>query len=341
MFRDASEEQAFVTTVIQQTGGVHAARISGPTTTEDDAATKSYLEGLHLRASAIGPPTTAADDDTTRQYLDALGVSAKRLRSTGVADDEANRSYVDSLEVSAGDAKRLRSGTAADADSNRTYINGLEVAAASAHVLTWQPWVDADTASNAWYVRAVLGLGMRPPVVAVIDRNRSTLPSGSTDMDGYVPALDDRVLLTGQTDAVQNGVYVVQPSGRLVRSADMAEGHRCSASAVFCAPLGTMFVCVNATGSDCVGRDALEWREMIWDAAGVRRCLRVEDWVDRPYDRTSDDTWWLGRNHQRPRGRRPGGARPAWGGRNGQRNEPLVHRWPGRQCRSHQQRGGR
>ena len=298
VFRNTAEEQAFIEGIIQPTAATHATRLSGPTTAEDDAATRSYLNGLGLQASVIGPPTSAAEDSVTRTYLDSIGLTAKRLRSSTTDDDTANRSYVDglgvyaaqakrlrgeaktddvanvayidSLGVSAAQAKRLLSATSTDDDHNRNYINSLGVSAGAARTLQASPLNPADVDDNAFSVRAVLGVGMRPPVVAVVTIPVTGLRPGDV-WGGYSLQENDRALLMGQWNAPENGVYVVQGSGNLQRSTDMAEGFRCAGSLVLCTTNMTMFLCISPQHHDAVGQDPLVWTEVAWDEDSVRR----------------------------------------------------------------------
>lgn len=62
----------------------------------------------------------------------------------------------------------------------------------------------------------------RQPVRALSDTNIASL-SGTTTVDGVSLVADDRVLLTGQTDETENGIWVVK-AGAWERATDMDTG---------------------------------------------------------------------------------------------------------------------
>jgi len=79
--------------------------------------------------------------------------------------------------------------------------------------------VNASDAATKGYVDAVAeGLHVHASVVALADSNVS-LPTAPATVDGVSLSLNDRVLLTGQTSAAENGIYVVI-NGDLARAAD-------------------------------------------------------------------------------------------------------------------------
>ena len=82
-------------------------------------------------------------------------------------------------------------------------------------------------------------------------------------MDGKTLVTGDRILLAGQTNAVENGVYVVAASGAPSRVPDIPEGLSCSGIYVFVDDgdtyLDRSFVCTSNKGSDVVGTNNLEW----------------------------------------------------------------------------------
>lgn len=86
----------------------------------------------------------------------------------------------------------------------------------------------ADThAANKQYVDAVArGLKWKQSVVAATTANvtlSSALEAGDT-LDGVELTADDRILVKNQTDATENGIYVVQSTGSPVRASDLATG---------------------------------------------------------------------------------------------------------------------
>lgn len=82
--------------------------------------------------------------------------------------------------------------------------------------------VSSQSAVKAYVDAAVLNLDPKDPVLTVATTNiniSSGLINGAT-IGGFVVSTGDRVLLTGQTDASKNGIYVVVASGAASRSSD-------------------------------------------------------------------------------------------------------------------------
>lgn len=91
----------------------------------------------------------------------------------------------------------------------------------------------------------------------------STLGAGSV-LDGVTLAAGDRVLLAAQTDAIENGMYVIADAGTAPeRAPDLPVGSGACGTYAF-VDEGTMyvdrsFVCVSNVGADVVGTHPLEW----------------------------------------------------------------------------------
>ena len=79
----------------------------------------------------------------------------------------------------------------------------------------------SDAATKAYADSVAQGLSVKASVRALADSNITL--SGTQTIDGVALNSGDRVLLTGQTNAVDNGIYVVA-SGAWSRSSDMANG---------------------------------------------------------------------------------------------------------------------
>lgn len=90
----------------------------------------------------------------------------------------------------------------------------------------------------------------------------SALENGDT-LDGVTLATGDRVLLTAQSTASQNGIYVVAASGSPSRAADLYAGDSARGAVVVAmegtAGAGKSYVCTSAAGSDVVGTNSLTW----------------------------------------------------------------------------------
>lgn len=85
--------------------------------------------------------------------------------------------------------------------------------------LSTAPNASGQAAEYSWVIgqvqAAAAGIASKPPVNAVATSNLTL--SGLTAIDGYTPAVGDRILVTAQTTATQNGVYVAA-SGAWTRS---------------------------------------------------------------------------------------------------------------------------
>lgn len=82
--------------------------------------------------------------------------------------------------------------------------------------------LSSQAAVKAYVDAATLNIDAKDPVITVAFANiniSSALINGAT-IGGYVVATGDRVLLVAQTDASQNGIYVVVASGAASRSPD-------------------------------------------------------------------------------------------------------------------------
>lgn len=94
----------------------------------------------------------------------------------------------------------------------------------------------------------------------------SELEAGDT-LDGVTLVADMRVLLTGQTSAGEDGIYVVPASGAASRAADYPAATACSGH-VYTITQGTtygdtQYQCTNASGSDVVGTDGIDVKEVL------------------------------------------------------------------------------
>jgi len=104
------------------------------------------------------------------------------------------------------------------------------------------------------------------------------LEAGDT-INGVILAPGDRVFLTAQTNAVENGIYVVQPIGGAVRSTDLALGDAAGAAIIFVREgaqyADTGWICTNDAGNDIVGTDLLDF-QVFAGAGGAGLELRDE-----------------------------------------------------------------
>jgi hypothetical protein len=142
------------------------------------------------------------------------------------------------------------------------------------------PTSDADVSSKGYVDGSVQGLSLKKPVrlatrapVAL-----SALQSGVT-IDGVIAAAGDRVLLMGQTNGGENGIWIVGATGFPTRPVDFGGASvpyaACGAYAFVDQGLTLArrgFVCIAPVGADVVGEAT--------DLPFVQVAVRPEDLVD-------------------------------------------------------------
>lgn len=106
------------------------------------------------------------------------------------------------------------------------------------------------------------GLTLKDPVRIVADTPVATLSGLPPSIDGVAAGVGDRLLLTAQTNAIDNGIWVVQ-AGAWSRPADFLPDSAASLNFVF-VDQGTFhkdtgWLCTTDSGSDVVGTDTLAW----------------------------------------------------------------------------------
>lgn len=162
-------------------------------------ATKSYVDQTETDA------VTAANSYTDAEIaaIPVLDVSGKQDKVTGVSDTEIG--YLDGVTSAIQtqlDAKLNLAGG--------TMTGNLTLAGAP---------TQANHAATKAYADSISeGLHIHQSVVALAASNIS-LPTAPATLDGVTLTLNDRVLLTGQTNPAENGIYVVI-NGDLARAAD-------------------------------------------------------------------------------------------------------------------------
>ena len=251
-YLNAPGRQFFVTDGTEQRGTMYVCTHAGTNTefmpmlsrpelrdqTEEQMFVKGLVQGNGgVRASRICAPTTADDDTATKEYMEQLSLrasTAKRIQTDLNVDDDAfNREYIDALCVVAKKARILESSDTSDIDANASYIRNL------------------------------VGSGERTSVNAVSVSPTTGLSIGSV-LNGVLLQRGSRVLLSGQSDAMENGIYTVETDGALHRAPDMSPGSHCAGSHLFVQPSMRRFLNVNPYGLDVVGLHALQWQEVIW-----------------------------------------------------------------------------
>ena len=132
----------------------------------------------------------------------------------------------------------------------------------------WAP-TNAHDAVNKEYVDGLAqGLNVKDSVIAMSDTDVAL--SNTTTIDGVAMADGDRVLLTGQTTASENGIWIVR-SGAWERPTDFDTGDAVASAFLFVEEgtsyADTGWVCTNDQGSDIVDTDNLAFAK--FSTAGV------------------------------------------------------------------------
>ena len=182
----------------------------------DDAVTSAKLAAGAVDSAALGSLAV-----TTAKLADA-GVSAAKLSSNAVETSKINDGAVTTAKIAADavDASKL------DESDNYSFSGTVSVPTPSA----------SGHAANKSYVDSVAaGLSVKENVRVATDSNVdiSSLPA---NIDGIAMSNGDRVLLFGQTDDTENGVYSYTSSGSsMSRASDMDAGSRLPRSLPVCA----------------------------------------------------------------------------------------------------------
>jgi hypothetical protein len=136
-------------------------------------------------------------------------------------------------------------------------INGQKITGSAA------PTAGTDLVTKTYADAIAVGLKVKTPAVAVATANQATLSGTAQTIDGVaLNTIGQRVLLTAQTTATQNGLWVVA-AGAWTRPADFATGSGAAQSYVLVTGgtlnAGSSYFCTNVTGSDVVDTANLTW----------------------------------------------------------------------------------
>lgn len=156
-------------------------------------------------------------------------------------------------------------------------LSGTEVAtrnAADTALVTLEvatPTAAAHATTKAYVDSLLNGLVWKNPARAVATSNIATL-SGTAVIDGVSLAAGDRVLLTAQTTATENGAWEVQ-TGAWTRPADFPTGGSAQANAFFItegtANADTAWVCTTDKPNDIIDTNNLAFVQFASVTAGV------------------------------------------------------------------------
>lgn len=261
--------------------------------TSDESTKAASTEYVAAKISEVVPTITAgaATKLETGRNISATGdiswdiasfdgtsdvTAAATLAETGVVagtytkvtvDAKGRATFGDTLVAS--DIPTLDAAKISDFDSQVRTSRLDQMAAPTASVdfngqsLTGlaDPVADQDAATKGYVDSVAQGLDAKLSVVAASTAN--IVLSGEQTIDGVAVVAGNRVLVKGQTDVSENGIYVVA-AGAWSRSVDAASWEALVSAFVF-VEAGTVnadsgWVCVADSGGN-LGTDAVEWSQ--------------------------------------------------------------------------------
>lgn len=132
------------------------------------------------------------------------------------------------------------------------------------------PSVATDAAPKGYVDSVAQGLSIKASCRVLADSNQSL--TGTPTIDSVATQVGDRVLLTGQTNPVQNGIYVIA-SGTWARSSDMAAGSSAAGAFTFIEEgtvyISTGWVCNDPVSSAIVGTASLGFTQFSSAGSGI------------------------------------------------------------------------
>jgi hypothetical protein len=248
------------------TSGVHGVTGDVVGTTDTQTLTNKVLgsgtqasDDIDMNGNKIIDLATPTDgtDAVTKNYADA-GDQATLT---------AAESYTDGREIAITTAYELYADTAeADAISAAASSAAALYAPLAGATFTGDVILNADPtqalgAATKQYVDSVAeGLHIHASVVALSDSNIA-LPTAPSEIDGVTLSDGDRVLLAGQTDLTENGIYVVSGTD-LVRADDHDTAAEIQAGDFVFVSGGTNYAAtgwVQENTVDTLGSDPIVW----------------------------------------------------------------------------------
>ena len=215
-----------------------------------------------LAASAVATAKIADSAVTTAKIADANITAAKMaadsVETAAIKDLQVTTAKIAANAVTPGKADLTA--TWSFSDLRGTF--GADVSAGSFKLTNLaNPVADADAATKQYVDGVAQGLDVKASCVAISKMANITL-SGTQTIDGVALTAGQRILVAAQTDAIENGIYVVA-AGSWSRSADMAVGSNAAGAFTF-VEQGTAFAdsgWVCTSDAAVVGTDALNWSQ--------------------------------------------------------------------------------
>ena len=216
---------------------------SGSLTADDsgvadfDSGTVTVAGGTGLSTSATGTTLTVTLDDTAvtaGDYGDAAQVA------TFTVDDQGRLTEADVAPIAIEHTQVTDFDAGVQANTLDSLAQPVASVAMNSQRITGlaQPQDDQDAATKLYVDQAVEGLDAKESVRAATTASIGL--SNTQTVDGVALVAGDRVLVKNQTDAKDNGVYVVVDGGAWTRSEDFNSDADISAGAFFFVEEGTV-----------------------------------------------------------------------------------------------------
>ena len=204
--------------------------------------------------TVTGATPTASGHLTTKTYVDSLGylTAGTGLTKTG-----------STLSVNASQTQITAVGTltslvlsGALSGTSATFTGSISIPTA--------PTLGTHAVNKDYVDAVVSGITSKVAVVAASTTSilLSTAIAGTT-LDGVTLASGNRILLKNQTNAIENGIYVVQTLLSPVRASDFAVGMDISGTFVFveggAVNASSGWITTNTSGNDIVGTHPVTW----------------------------------------------------------------------------------
>jgi hypothetical protein len=216
--------------------------ITGTPTNPTDVATKAYVDAQVGGGGGtnLNMPNTVVKRDNTGSFAtqvismtDAVisnSATITPFNTAGIIHNDPTGLLSSSLIVDADITPatitndKLATVSSAGTPGNLVVYDGSGHFTANGITITGTPVNPTDAATVA-YVNSTAGTGIvaKTPAVVVATADIGSPPAGLQTIDGITLAVNNRVLLVGQSNAIQNGLWLAQP-GNWTRPSDFATG---------------------------------------------------------------------------------------------------------------------
>lgn len=264
------------------TAKINDAAVTTAKIADANVTTAKIADANILTAKIADDAVTAAklNDDVAQQQagmtLDNAGKISLKIRTANggkLAFDAADqyKLFVPADSITSAELADGAVDTAALQDAAVTPVKAKldTVWAFSVSPTVPTPSSATDAANKAYVDGAVQGLDIKDSVIALAKANVD-ITAGLPTIDGVSITAGQRVLLTGQTDGVENGIWLASAT-TWSRPADFAVGSKAATDFVFVeqgtSAADTGWVCTTNSPNDVVGTDALTWVQ--FSSAGV------------------------------------------------------------------------